>query len=45
MILSDYSEDKIMGYTPDQLDWVMTNEKEIWNFLFPRNCFIVLTQS
>ncbi len=31
-ILSDYSEDKIMGYTPDQLDWAMTNEKEIWNF-------------
>jgi hypothetical protein len=31
-ILSDYSEDKILGYTPDQLAWAMTNEKEIWNF-------------
>ena len=31
-ILSDYSEDKILGYTPDQLTWAMTNEKEIWNF-------------
>jgi hypothetical protein len=30
--LSDYSEDKILGYTPDQLAWAMTNEKEIWNF-------------
>ena len=31
-ILSDYSEDRILGYTPDQLAWAMTNEKEIWNF-------------
>ena len=31
-ILSDYSEYKILGYTPDQLAWAMTNEKEIWNF-------------
>ena len=31
-ILSDYSEDKILGYTADQLAWAMTNEKEIWNF-------------
>jgi hypothetical protein len=31
-ILSYYSEDKILGYTPDQLAWAMTNEKEIWNF-------------
>ena len=31
-ILSNYSEDKILGYTPDQLAWAMTNEKEIWNF-------------
>ena len=31
-ILSNYSEDKILGYTPDQLSWAMTNEKEIWNF-------------
>ena len=31
-ILSDYSEDNILGYTPDQLAWAMTNEKEIWNF-------------
>jgi hypothetical protein len=31
-ILTDYSEDKILGYTPDQLAWAMTNEKEIWNF-------------
>ena len=31
-ILSDYSEDKILGYEPDQLAWAMTNEKEIWNF-------------
>jgi len=31
-ILYDYSEDKILGYTPDQLTWAMTNEKEIWNF-------------
>ena len=31
-ILSDYSEDKILGYNPDQLAWAMTNEKEIWNF-------------
>ncbi len=31
-ILSDYSEDKILGYTPDQFAWAMTNEKEIWNF-------------
>ena len=31
-ILSDYSEDRILGYTPDQLAWAMKNEKEIWNF-------------
>lgn len=31
-ILSDYSEDRILGYTPDQLAWAMTNDKEIWNF-------------
>ena len=31
-ILSDYSEDRILGYTPDQLAWGMKNEKEIWNF-------------
>ena len=31
-ILSGYSEDKILGYTPDQLTWAVTNEKEIWNF-------------
>ena len=31
-ILTDYSEDKILGYTPDQLAWAVTNEKEIWNF-------------
>ena len=31
-ILSDYSEDEILGYTPDQLAWALTNEKEIWNF-------------
>ena len=31
-ILSDYSEDRILGYNPDQLAWAMKNEKEIWNF-------------
>ena len=31
-ILPDYSEDKILGFTPEQLAWAMTNEKEIWNF-------------
>ena len=31
-ILSGYSEDQILGYTPDQLAWALTNEKEIWNF-------------
>ena len=31
-ILSDYSEDKILGYTPEQLEWAKMYEKEIWNF-------------
>ena len=31
-ILSDYSEDKILGYSPDQFAWAIKNEKEIWNF-------------
>ncbi|MBF13860.1 MAG: gliding motility lipoprotein GldB [Legionellales bacterium] len=31
-ILFDYSEDRILGFTPEQLAWAMTNEKEIWNF-------------
>ena len=32
MIIPDFSEDRIMGYTPEQLEWARTNEKEIWNF-------------
>ena len=35
-ILSNYSEDKILGYAPDQLAWAMTNEKEIWNFFISK---------
>ena len=31
-ILTDYSEDEILGYTPEQLAWAIRNEKEIWNF-------------
>ena len=35
-ILSNYSEDKILGYAPDQLAWAITNEKEIWNFFISK---------
>lgn len=31
-IMPDFSEDRIMGYTPEQLEWARANEKEIWNF-------------
>ena len=31
-ILSNYSEDRILGYMPEQLAWAKTNEKEIWNY-------------
>ena len=30
--MPDFSEDRIMGYTPEQLEWARANEKEIWNF-------------
>lgn len=31
-ILADFPENRIMGYTPSQLEWAEENEKEIWNF-------------
>ena len=31
--MPDFSEDRIMGYTPEQLEWARANEKEIWNFV------------
>lgn len=31
-ILADFPDNRIMGYTPTQLEWAEENEKEIWNF-------------
>jgi hypothetical protein len=31
-ILPEFSEDIIVGYTTDQIDWAYANEKEIWNY-------------
>lgn len=32
LIMPNFSEDRIMGYTLEQLEWARANEKEIWNF-------------
>lgn len=36
-IIPDFSEDRIMGYTPEQLEWARANEKEIWNFFVSKD--------
>ena len=45
MIIPDFSEDRIMGYTQNNLNGQEQMKKEIWNFLYPKSCFLVLTKT
>lgn len=36
LFLPLYDEDKIIGYTPEELDWARANESEIWRYFIEK---------